>query len=348
MLFAQSDRGITDDSSEVVGDEEQAEDLSREDEESYNMWSDPLYYQFEEMMPKLARSIGRLDSRISTLAVTELDFSASLDREFRKVASAKLYGQLLLENPKLKLIKCNECNMIRSEIRAGILTINRGLTDQKARRNLAEKLGVQGFMTAMIIEQERQLTIVVNVYDAQEGRIVLSDAITGVPVPENTYYNIYLGEMTVPVTVMRSDSTSDEKHSGIVLGLEKSERFAESWLIAANFAIFLDNNTKLDDGHEEFDPRLMFDGTIGWELASLMNNNASFVLKAGIGQFLSEQFNWSVFTKAGIKISIGQMLTFNIYNYTLLSDNKKLKATTDTPTNELNGSITSISFGYQF
>jgi len=349
--MAQSGSGVTDDGNEKIGDEVP---IGEDPKQLQTMWSDPLFYQFEKMMPDLAKSIGRLDSRISTLAVTELVFSPQLDESFRKVASAKLYGQLLLENPKLKLIKCNECNMIRSEIKAGVLTVTRGLANQEGRRQLAEKLGVQGFMSAMVIEEQRQLTIVLNVYEAQEGRIVLSDAITGVPVPETTYYNIHLGQLTVPVNLIANagaglDSATTESHYAILIAVEKSMRFAESWLVAATFGGYIDNNKNQASYFEAIQTGLLFDGSLGWEGLALMNNNVSLALMGGVGQFLSPQFNFSVFLKLGIKASIGQVLTINLFNYSLLSNNINLaEPNSSGEANSLAGSATAISFGYQF
>ena len=288
MAWAQSDKDITDAGDALLTEE----DLLAEqvDENDYVMWADPLFYQFEKMLPKLSKSIGRLDSRISTLAVTDLKFSPGLDESFKKVATAKLYGQLLLENPRLKLIKCNECNMIRSDISNGILTVTRGLSNQKDRRRLADKLGVQGFMTSMIVENDRQLTIVVNVYDAQEGQIILSDVITGMPVPETEYWNIYFGQMTLPVTL---ESGTGVSQSAYLIGAEKSIRFSESWMVSSNFAFYNDNNEKLGTNEEDyfkFDSGLMIDGSVGWEALTMMNNNGAMVISLGLGDFLSTQF----------------------------------------------------------
>lgn len=339
------DQNLTDAGTEVKAEQglviPQPED--QDGEEVYNQWSDPLYYQFEKMMPHLARSLGRLDSRITTLAVTELSFSQALDRSFRKVATAKLYGQLLLENPRLRLIKCNECNMVRSEIKNGVLTISKGLANKEARANLADKMGVQGFLTAMVIEEERQLSVVINVYDAKEGRIILSDVIPGIPVPENTYWNFYLGQATIPVTLSTGDGLD---HYGTLLGAEKSMRFAESWMLSASFGLLSDNNSKLEDGHVTFSTAMLFDGTVGWEVLSAMNNNASFVVAAGMGQFLSTQFNFSVYQKVGLKTTIGQVLTFNIYSLSFTETN--LATPVNGLADKLTGSATTVAFGFQF
>ena len=344
LSIAQQGQGITDDGNEVIlEDESTMVPAEQSTAETYNMWGDPLYYQFEKMMPELARSIGRLDSRISTLAVTELDFSPNLNEEFRKVASAKLYGQLLMENPKLKLIKCNECNMIRSEVKNGILTVSRGLATKEDRLQLAQKIGVQGFMSAMIIEDERQLTIVVNVYDAEEGRIILSDVITGVPVAETTYWNFYGGQLLIPIDMDTPDETVE--HSAILAGAEYSKRFSESWIIATNFGIYTDNNSKLEN-KETLTFGMMFDGSIGWEALSFMNNDASFILMTGIGQFLSPQFNFSIYGKAGLKIILNKLLTFNMFYMGFNETN--IEAPSNGEASKLTGSATYITFGMQF
>ncbi len=341
MGLAQSDDLITDDGEEIVTEDVQPEEL--EEGSTYNMWSDPLYYQFDKMMPELATSIGRLDTRISTVAVTELVFSPSLDESFRKVAAAKLYGQLLMENPKLKLIKCDECNMIRSEIKNGILTVSRGLASKDDRKKLANKIGVQGFMSAMVIEDERQLTIVVNVYDAEEGRIILSDVITGVPVPETSYWNFYMGRMALPVKLINPQETVE--HSALYAGVEYSKRFAESWILATNFAYFMDNNSKLEN-KITLEGWFSFDGAAGYEF-SFMNNDVAFAVMLGIGQFISAQFNFSIYYKVGLKTSINKMLTFNIYSLMFNATNLEAPDSSGNAP-ELTGSAQTITFGFQF
>ncbi|MBU3914779.1 hypothetical protein KKA14_04530 [bacterium] len=341
LLFAQSEKKITDDGNELIS-EENPVISSETKEQAYNMWSDPLYYQFEKMMPRLAKSIGRLDSRISTLAVTELDFSANIDTEFRKVAGAKLFGQLLMENPKLKLVKCDECNTIVSEIKGGILKIRRGTGSKEGRQELAKKIGVQGFMTAMVIEDNRQLTIVVNVHDANEGRIILSDVITGIPVAETTYWNFYVGQMILPVVLLSGEAVSQ---SAILTGVEYSKRFSESWMLSTNFGIYIDNNSKLEN-YVELSTGAMFDGSVGWEMMSFMNNDASFILVGGIGQFFSPQFNFSIYGKFGTKIIVNKLLTFNLYY--LMFQETNLEAPTNGSAPKLSGSATCISFGVQF
>ena len=64
--------------------------------------------QFSKMLSPLAKSLGRLEQRISTLAISDIHFDPSLGKEFRKVATAKIYGSLLANNPKLKLVRCDE------------------------------------------------------------------------------------------------------------------------------------------------------------------------------------------------------------------------------------------------
>ncbi|MDH5559466.1 MAG: hypothetical protein OEY59_01265 [Deltaproteobacteria bacterium] len=323
--------------------------LPEDMEASYSMWSDPLYFQFDQMMPKLARSLGRLENRVHTIAVTDIAFGPTVEKSFYKVATARIFGQLLLENPRLKLIKCNECNMIQSELRSGILTISRGLADQESRRALARKLNVQGFMTTMVIEQDRQLSIVVNIVDAEEGRVILSDVVQGVPAPKSTYYNYYMGQMELPVTMGSTTAgTTGEviSQNAIVLGAEKTIRFSKSWLLSANMAFYMDNNSKLAQSLT-FSPRLMVDGLVGWEMMALNNNNISFAMLAGIGEFWSEQFNFSIYYKAGLKIIVGQLLTFNYYSLSFQETNLEVAPTTGSAA-KLNGSGSSITFGFQF
>lgn len=346
IAWAQSDKNITDAGDALLTEEDLQGEQSEKNE--YVMWADPLFYQFEKMLPQLSRSIGRLDSRVSTLAVTDLKFSPGLDESFKKVATAKLYGQLLLENPRLKLIKCSECNMIRSDITNGILTVSRGLSNQKERRKLAEKLGVQGFMTAMIVENERQLTIVVNVYDAQEGQVILSDVVTGVPVPESDYWNIYFGQMILPVTLESGTSVSQ---SAYLIGAEKSIRFSESWMVSSNFALYNDNNSKLGTNkvdYFQFTTGLMIDGSVGWEAVSMMNNNGSVIVSLGLGDFISPQFNFAVYQKLGVKVIFGNILTFNLYYLNFDETNLDKPDETTGNAHKLNGSGYYLTFGYQF
>ena len=175
----------------------------------------------------------------------------------------------------------------------------------------------------------------------------MSDVITGVPVPDTTYYNVYVGLLTIPISILNVEIID---HTAILIGAEKSIRFAENWLLAANLGIYTDNsNTKKHASAASIDGGLIFDGTIGWEAVSLMNNNASLILMGGIGEFLSPQLNFSVYGKFGIKMTIGQMLTFNIHSYSLVSGNANIEEPDATgEASKLSGTPTSITFGFQF
>ncbi|MCP4294154.1 MAG: hypothetical protein GY786_00935 [Proteobacteria bacterium] len=346
ISFAQSSGGLTDDQSETM-DQSVESNAAASGGTTLSLWSDPIFYQFDKMMPTLAKSLSRLNARITTVAVSDIDFSPSLTESFKKVATAKLFGQLLMENPRLKLIKCSECNMIRSEIKGGILTISRGLANQDERNKLAKKLGVEGFMTARIIEVERQLTVVINVYDAAEGRIILSDVVAGIPVPKNTNYNIFAGQVIFPMSGLTLDSGGTSlDHTGMLVGVEKTMRFSESWMLGASFAMYLDNNSKLESGHETLDLGFMFDGIVGWEFA-FGNNSTAVTPVLGLGQFISTQFNFSVYQKYGIKVTIGRILTFNYYQYSYSDTNLDTPETGST-TPKLSGAASSIAFGFQF
>jgi hypothetical protein len=353
-IFGQDDVTLTDEGEEITQEDPPSMDEDEDSDEKYVMWADPLYYQFEKMMPELASSIGRLDTRISTLAVTGISFGPGLDESFKKVAEAKLFGQLLLENPRLKLIKCDECNQIRSEVKNGILTISKGLADQEERKNLANKLGVQGFMTTMITVEDRQLTIVINVHDSQEGRIILSDVIPGVPVAKTKYYHLYIGQLTIPVSVVSETGVSKNvDQTAIIVGLEQTIRFSESWMVGANLALFYDNNSTLGESGTDYVPfttGLLFDGTIAWEAFSMMNNSTSLIVQAGLGEFISAQFNFSVYYKFGAKMTMGSenKLTFNMGLLSFNESNLEKPDTTTGKASALKGSATYITFGYQF
>ena len=353
-IFGQDEVTLTDEGEEITQDDPPSMDEDEDSDEKYVMWADPLYYQFEKMMPELASSIGRLDTRISTLAVTGISFGPGLDESFKKVAEAKLFGQLLLENPRLKLIKCDECNQIRSEVKNGILTISKGLADQEERKNLANKLGVQGFMTTMITVEDRQLTIVINVHDSLEGRIILSDVIPGVPVAKTKYFHLYIGQLTIPVSVVSEAGVSKNvDQTAIIMGLEQTMRFSESWMVGANLALFYDNNSTLGESGTDYVPistGLLFDGTIAWEAFSMMNNSTSLIIQAGLGEFISAQFNFSVYYKFGAKMTMGSenKLTFNMGLLSFNESNLEKPDTTTGKASSLKGSATYITFGYQF
>lgn len=349
--LAQSDDAtLTDEGSEQIDGNTAYDELGGTSSESddHTMWSDPLYYQFEKMLPRIARSIGRLDTRISTLAVININFSPNLDEAFRKVLETKLYGQLLLENPRLKLIKCDVCNRITSSVKNGILTISRGLKDPKSRRQLADKLGVQGFMSTIITEEDRQLAVVLHVHDAEEGRIILSDVIAGDPVPKSQYWHFYAGELLLPIKLEQTTGKTVE-HSAVLVGIEYTMRFAEDWIVGSNLALYMDNNEELgtpDVDYIKISPGLLFDGSISWEAVSMIRNNATLLFNFGIGEFLSPQFNFSVYYRLGAKLILGQSLSFNFAYYSFPQTN--LEKPVDDKADHLTGSATSITFGYQF
>jgi hypothetical protein len=67
---------------------------------------------------------------------------------------------------------------------------------------------------------------------------------------------------------------------------------------------------------------------------------------AGIGQFLSTQFNFSIYGKFGVKVILNKLLTFNVFYLGFNPTN--IEAPTNGLASKLTGSATSITFGLQF
>lgn len=309
-----------------------------------HLWKDPLLVQFERMMPRLAASLARLDNRISTLAVTGISFDPELDHAFVQVAKTKILGNLLAKNPSLKMITCEVCNQVQSEIKNGILKISRGIADDESRRALAKNLNVQGFMSGSVMLHDQQISVVITVHDAEEGRIILSDVIEGTPLPESSYYNLYAGQMTMPINLKTSGSTD---HTAIVIGFEKTMRFAEYGLFGASMALFYGANDLLAESDKVSLVGLMVDGYGALEIPFLSDKSMKMDLIGGVGQFLAPQLNNNTYYKAGLKFTFGQAINFGLYS---LSFNKTNVETPDSTgaASQAKGTAQYLTIGWQF
>ena len=160
--------------------------------------------------------------------------------------------------------------------------------------------------------------------------------------------------MTIPVSVVSETGVSKNvDQTAIIVGLEQTIRFSESWMVGANLALFYDNNSTLGESGTDYVPistGLLFDGTIAWEAFSMMNNSTSLIVQAGLGEFISMQFNFSVYYKFGAKMAMGSenKLTFNMGILSFNESNLEKPDTTTGKASALKGSATYITFGYQF
>lgn len=307
------------------------------------LWRDPILVQFNRMLPRLAASLGRLDNRISTLAVSNLYFDPKFSEIFRKVANTKIYGNLLAKNPALKLVKCEECNQIKSSIENGILKISRGIGNKDDRKKLAKELNVQGFMTGDILLSNNQVSIVVTVYDAEEGRIILSDMIVGARFPDITYYNVYTGAMQIPMDLKFS---GDTLHRAILIGIEETMRFAEYGLFSISLALIYGFNDRLEEEDKVDIAGLSFGGDAIFQIPLITENQIEIAVSYGLGQFLVPAFNYSMYHKIGGKVLFGQTINFGFYYYMFSESNA------ETPENGLasktKGVANSLVIGWQF
>ncbi|MGK0290690.1 MAG: hypothetical protein ACI86H_002149 [bacterium] len=291
--------------------------------------------QFEKMLPRIGASLGKLDNRVSSIGVAGFYFDPKLDLDFQRIAISQVYGHLLANNPNLKLVKCQECEQIETRIENGTVVISRGLTPERKKR-LADKLQVQGFLNAAIYEKDRQLTFVMIGTDATSERIILSEVVTGLPVPETNFYHWYIGQMVLPITLQNGVSLD---HTVVMTGMERTFRFADSWIFGGSLSIYSDTgiNSKLgsqgtDSAGDTVSPLTittgaMIDGTIIWELIDIRNKDFTVSPAFGVGQFLSTDFNFAVYGKIGLKVVIGQKLVFSAYSLGILNPGNISEAT---------------------
>ncbi len=282
-------------------------------------WKDQRIMQLEEITPQLVDAVTQLHEQISSVAISSITFGDSLPDNFRKVATARLH-QSLTQLSQLKVSICETCSQIKTTISGSYLKISRGIADDEFRRKTANELSVSGFVDiAVFMSEDRQLSISLNAYEAQNGEIVYSKIISGEPAKKENYLHVYLGKLLTSITHSSTNKTAIS-HQANLLGAEQVLRLTQDWTFTGGAALFSDDNTNLTTKYEKSVNGFLVDGSIGYDLFGFGGNQAALTLSGGLGMMIAAALNSPPYFKFGASLSVAEKLSLG-YNFqgTLMS-----------------------------
>ncbi len=270
---------------------------------------------------KLVDSVQKMQSKISSVAISSISFGDTLPSSFRKVATARLQ-QSLTSQIKLKVSICEPCSQIRTDISGSFLKISRGIADDKYRREMAKELNVKGFLDIALFTSVEQLSISLNAYEANTGEIVYSKIITGSPPKSGSYIHAFYGKMTVPITF----SSKTVEHQARVIGAEQMVRLSDDWSFTGGGAMLSDDNSNLTNAYEKPITGFLIDGTISYDIFNFGGDQVAFALIAGLGMMTVTPFNNPAYFKTGLTFSVAEQLTLSYHYLAMLTTDENATA----------------------
>jgi hypothetical protein len=310
-----------------------AQPAAEQPEEPFSFRQDEELYQLEEAVTLIAGSLNKVADKVSILAINSVHYGADIAGDFREKARVIFLEKLLDANPAVKLVQCQECERLQTRIVRGVLRLQRGIPSGEARQELARKLGVQGFIDIGLFREGRQLTVYLQVAEAETGAIILVDELTGRRAPRREALTFSFGEMILPI--------NGKDHRALVLSVRESLQISPRISFGIELAFFLDNNENNPDRVITLDFGAALAPTLGFDVTQFPGSASRITLYGGLGKFVSPQLEYGNFLKAGALFIVGDqlevLLGFNFFQQTNLADQ-----------NELSGSGYEIRFGYRF
>ena len=298
-----------------------AEELS-----DYVFWKDPQIAQLEELTWKLVDSVQNMQSKISSVAISNISYGDTLTGSFRKVATARLQ-QALTSQKKLLVSVCEACSQIRTDISGSFLKISRGIADDKYRREIAKELNVKGFLDIALFTSQGQLSISLNAYEAKDGEIVYSKIVTGSPPKSGSYIHAFYGKMTVPITYTSSSAgKTTVVHQTRVLGGEKMVRLADDWSLTGGGSFLSDDNSNLTEKYDKAITGFLIDGTIGYDIFNFGGDQVAVGLIAGLGMMTVTPFSSPSYFKTGFTVSVAEQLTLSFHFLSMITTDESATA----------------------
>jgi len=305
-------------------------------DESFSIRLDENLYQLEEAVSLIAGSLNKVADRTPTLAINSFYFGKDVDADFRRKAEVVILDKIFKANPRVRLVQCQECQKLETKITAGVLKLRKGIPTQEARRALAEKLGVDGFIDIGMFTTDGQLTVYLKVVEAQSGAIILVDELAGRKARARRRVVWGFSEMTFPI--------NDVDHRALVLSVRDSRRLTQRTSFSAEFWFHIDNNGNNTAAVVSLDTGAALAGELGYDLIQAHSSASSVVGFIGLGKLLSPQLDYDTFWRAGVETVVGDRFSF-LFAYNLYGSWQDANL----PTGEtLSGGGYEIRFGYRW
>ena len=339
--------------------QEQEEVIDEElDMEWVSDWRDPRMKQLEEIARKLELLMNQ-HVNVSSAAIYEVSYSSQIDANFRQTALSKIY-QVFSRVPDFYAARCDECFQIRTKVSGNTLRVSRGIADPEYRRRIAMRMEADGFMKVVISQVDDQISVAIEIYGAKNGQLLFSEVVAGTPpLPEPNGFDFHVGQMQFDVKFDSKEAklSRSEPYKVPIFVFGKSYEVLDHWYFSGDVTLLADISKK-----DEKAPKvvggfsgLAFFGKSIYDFINIGNNdNVSFGLITGVGQWLSPQLKFPLLYTVGLRMMMSKVFLFNFEYFS--TDVKGAKSTyTDPDTKQefedvqasLN-SITTISLGIRF
>ncbi|HKI99765.1 MAG TPA: hypothetical protein VKB51_14920 [bacterium] len=308
-------------------------------DESFSIVLDENLYQLDEAMSLIARSLQKVADRTPTLAINSFYFGKEVDPDFRRKAEVVILDKLFQYNPNVRLVQCQECQKLETKITHGVLKLRKGIPSQDARRALAEKLGVDGFIDIGMFRTDGQLTVYLKVVEAKSGAIILVDELAGRRAPRRRALTVSFGELNFPITI----SGTKVNHKALALGLQESVKLTGRFSFGVDLILYKDNNQNNPNTHITLNTGVVLVPTLGFDILQVPSSTSRLIGFVGIGKLISPQLDYANLARAGVEMVVGDQLSV-MFAYNDFFQAAQVNSGTDT----LQGAGYEIRFGYRF
>jgi len=307
-------------------------------DESFSIRQDEDLYQMEEAVALIATSLNKIADRVKILAINSLYFGGSFDSDFRRKAEVIMLERLFEANPTVQLAQCQECQKLETKISRGVLRLRKGIPTAEARKALAKKLGVDGYIDLGIFKEGSQITVYLKVMEAQTGTIILVDELAGRTAYKRQSVNISFGEMSFPLSI----GGQVAPHNALVLGINETVQLTGRFSFGVDLNIYTDNNTNNPKALTKLKPGILFGPYLGFDVVQLQASTSRLLLYIGLGKMISPQLNYANFFMAGLQFIVGDRLviTMGVHNF--------LETFIEGGTDKISGTGNELRFGYRF
>ncbi len=321
-------------------------------DESFSIRHDEDLYQLEEAVSLIANSLTRISDKVSTLAINSFGFGQSVDKDFRTKAEVIILEKLLNANHTVKLVQCQECQKLETKIVSGVLQLKKGIPSQEARRDLAKKLGVDGFIDIGMFRNDRQITIYIKVVEAETGAIILVDEIVGRQAPKRDAVTIAFGSFNFPIVFVSDNKTYT--HNALALTVTEQVQLTGRFSFGVDLVMYTDNNQNETNPHMTLSGGALLSPFLGFDVIQVPQSTSRLLGYLGVGKLIDPQLNYGDVTRAGLQFIVGDRLvvTFGINSFdktnVAVSNSDKSKQPLLANGAQLNGEAYELRFGYRF
>jgi hypothetical protein len=317
-------------------------------DESFSIRKDEDLYQLEEATALIAGSLGRISDQVSTLAINSFYFGREVDPDFRRKAEVIILDKVFAANPDVRLVQCQECQKLETKIVGGVLRLRKGIPNQESRRELAKKLGADGFIDIGMFRDGKQVTVYLKVVEADSGAIILVDELVGRQAAKRQSLTFSFGELNFPIKIGNKTTA----HNALALTVTETVQLTGRFSFGVDLALYTDNNKQNPDPHVTTTGGIMVAPTLNFDILQLPASTSRLLAYLGVGKLIDPQLNYANLVRAGVQFVVGDRLVL-VFGANSFSKNdivltKTEQTTLGVTTATLNGVGYEIRFGYRF